>query len=589
METNPNNYIEIAVGSVSNRAIAIQPDELHKYIKPNQELYRSLFTLDDTAFEHFRDQHTIKTYKGKFSLDRIILDIDKGKDTGDFTMTRASDVVTQLIEMGCEEKYIRVWFSGRGFHIDIPNIYGFKPDEELPQIVKQTIANDFGDTVDNIYDKGRLIRVGHSFNLKSQLYKIPLSINDLFNLEYDKVKELALNQIRPDGYKHSIVNGYIPIWEDRIYVPKQVTVNREIPEGSKYNANVTCVQKMWDGNKQGRRHVVLLRMINAWRRMGITKEMSHAGAMACVPTLEGSELRKLVNDVYKWNHQGYSCNDNIMSEFCDPVCKYFKQKNYGTDIKTAKELSNAFMEFVQTDFTESSFNLKDIYNIPNDYVFMPGELCILIGDTKLGKTAWLQNVIAPLKSMRILFLSLEVNEWMIFRRFAQVANGMTKQEVMEIYKSRDEEKINQIVSSIDHINCTTTAPNIESIKEIVSDQKPDIVVIDTVDVIDVPFQRDPLAKMDTVINSLKAIANEQNMIFFGISHISKSASNDVLNVHSAKGSSAIEQKADKIIGIIGDRDNSQRRVIRSLASRDEDGFEIACMFDYSIFKFKEIT
>jgi predicted ATP-dependent serine protease len=317
--------------------------------------------------------------------------------------------------------------------------------------------------------------------------------------------------------------------------------------------------------------------------------MSHAGAMACVPTLEGTELNKLVNDVYKWNHQGYSCNDNIMSEFCDPVCKYFKQKNYGTDIKTAKELSNAFMEFVQTDFTESSFNLKDIYNIPNDYIFMPGELCILIGDTKLGKTAWLQNVIAPLKSMRILFLSLEVNEWMIFRRFAQVANGMTKQEVMEIYRSRDEEKISQIISSIDHINCTTTAPNIESIKEIVSDQKPDIVVIDTVDVIDVPFQRDPLAKMDTVINSLKAIANEQNMIFFGISHISKSASNDVLNVHSAKGSSAIEQKADKIIGIIGDRDNSQRRVVRSLASRDEDGFEIACMFDYSIFKFKEIA
>ena len=175
-----------------------------------------------------------------------------------------------------------------------------------------TIDSHFGKLVDNIYDKGRLIRVGHSFNLKSQLYKIPLSINDLFNLEYEKVKELALNQTRPDGYKHSIVNGYAPIWEDRIYVPKQVTVNREVPEGSKYNANVTCVQKMWDGNKQGRRHVVLLRMINAWRRMGITKEMSHAGAMACVPTLEGTELNKLVNDVYKWNHQGYSCNDNIM-------------------------------------------------------------------------------------------------------------------------------------------------------------------------------------------------------------------------------------------------------------------------------------
>tara|TARA_B110000467_G_C18338984_1_gene501405 strand:+ start:6316 stop:8085 length:1770 start_codon:yes stop_codon:yes gene_type:complete len=589
MEANPNNYIEIAVGSVSNRAIAIPPQDLHKYIKPNTELYRSLFTLDGTAFDHFRDQHTIKTYKGKYSLDRIILDVDKGKDTGDYTMTRTQNVITQLVEMGCEEKYIRVWFSGRGFHIDIPNLYGFKEDIELPQIVKQTIDNDFGKTVDNIYDKGRLIRVGHSFNLKSQLYKIPLSVNEIFNIEYKDVKELALNQMRPDGFSHETVNGYTPIWEERIHIPKQVTVSREIPSGSKFNANITCVQKMWGADKSGRRHVVLLRMINAWRRMGITKEMSHSGAMACVPSLESAELEKVVNDVYKWEHQGYSCNDHIMSEFCDSACKYFKQKNYGTEIKTVQELSNSFREFIQTDFTESSFNLKDMYNIPNDYRFMPGELAVLIGDTKLGKTAWIQNIIAPLKSMKVLFLSLEVNEWMIFRRFAQVANGMTKAEVNEIYLSDNKEMIKSIESSLDHINITTTAPNIESVKEIVCDKQPDIVIIDTIDAIDVPFSRDPLSKMDTVINGLKAIANEQNMIFFGISHISKSASGETLNIHSAKGSSAIEQKADKVLGIIGDRENSQRRVIRSLASRDEDGFELAFMFDYSKFQFKEIT
>ena len=288
------------------------------------------------------------------------------------------------------------------------------------------------------------------------------------------------------------------------------------------------------------------------------------------------------------SHKGYSCNDNIMSEFCDSACKYFKQKNYGTDVKTAGELSNTFREFIHTDFTESSFNLKDIYNIPSDYTFMPGELCILLGDTKLGKTAWIQNIVTPLKSMKVLFLSLEVNDKLIFRRFAQVANKMTKVEVIETYKANNEDDIKKIESSIDHINITTTPPNIESIKEIVSDKQPDIVVIDTIDSIDVPFLNDSIQKMDKIINSLKAIANEQNMIFFGISHISKHASSEMLNVHSAKGSSAIEQKADKIIGIIGDRDNSQRRIIRSLASRDEDSFEVACLFDHNTFEFKEI-
>ena len=94
--------------------------------------------------------------------------------------------------------------------------------------------------------------------------------------------------------------------------------------------------------------------------------------------------------------------------------------------------------------------------------------------------------------------------------------------------------------------------------------------------------------MDVIVNSLKQIANQMDVIFIGISHISKGASYGALNVHSAKGSSAIEQKADKIIGIIGDRDSSSRRIVKSLASRDEDGFEITCHFDHNIFQFKEI-
>ena len=61
-----------------------------------------------------------------------------------------------------------------------------------------------------------------------------------------------------------------------------------------------------------------------------------------------------------------------------------------------------------------------------------------------------------------------------------------------------------------------------------------------------------------------------------------------MSVHSAKGNSAIEQKADKIIGIIGDKDSSSRRIIKSLASRDENDFELACDFKYETFEFKEL-
>ena len=92
--------------------------------------------------------------------------------------------------------------------------------------------------------------------------------------------------------------------------------------------------------------------------------------------------------------------------------------------------------------------------------------------------------------------------------------------------------------------------------------------------------------MEKIITDLKQLAQSANIIIIGISHISKNASDGILNIHSAKGNSVIEQKADKVIGIVGDR-LSQRRTIRSLASRDEAGFILSCRFDYETFQFQE--
>lgn len=582
-------FIELAVGSVSNRAFAIEPDTLSKYLKPNQELYRSLFVLDDTAFNHFKDQKTIKSYKGNFSLDKIVFDIDKGKNSGEDTVLRTKHFIEALFDMGLNRDLIRVWFSGRGFHVEIPDVYGFEPSTKLPYIVKLTLDDQFGDMIDNIYDRGRLIRVGYSYNLKSHLYKTPILLEEIDTLSYNEITDLC---------KEFFTRSYEPlptdvekIWGDKIKLPPQEATETEyINNTSKYNANVTCVQKMWDSDKKGKRHIVLLRMANAWRRMGLNKEATTALAIQNVPSLEPNEITRLVEDVYKWEHKGYGCNDVIMSSYCDPVCKYYKRKNYGTEVYSSLELSDRLRDFIHTDFSSNSFNLKEIYpTILEDYRFMPGELAVLLGDTKLGKTAFLQNIVCKLHHLNVLYLSLEVNEWMIYRRFLQVANRMTKDQISTIYKYNDEERIEQLVKSVQHINVMTVPPDIDSMKQLISDLQPGVVCIDTMDAIDVKFCNDPFTKAERVVNSLKQIANQQDVIIFGISHISKSASREVLSVHSAKGNSAIEQKADKILGIMGDRDSTSRRIIKSLASRDENGFELACDFKYETFEFKELT
>jgi len=586
MADNNVKYVELAIGSVSNRAYAIRPEHITKYIKPNQELYRSLFILDKSAFEHFRDKGSIKSYKGTYALNTVIFDIDRGKKTGQDTKQRALSFYETLLEQGLEDDQIHIWFSGRGFHIEIPNLYGFVPSENLPYQAKMTIDSHFGKLVDNIYDKGRLIRVGYTINMKSELYKLPLSWKMLNDMTYLEICEYC--QTQKQDYNHKPFDeNQITIWEDKVLDVKEFKEeNNADVSNTNLNAHVTCVQKMWKSDKEGERHITLLRMANGWRRMGIQKEGAIKMSEYNIPSLDHNEILKIIDDVYAWEHNGYSCSDTIMEKYCDPICKFYKNKNYGLEVLNVKELSSKLRDFVHMDMDTNSFNLKDYYPMNTDYRFLPGELAILLGDTKLGKTAWLQSLMVKLSHMNVMYLSLEVGDWLIFRRFLQAGNGITKQEVNETYRIYDEDRVNKINDKVKHIKVMTTSPDIDSMKQLIADNQPQIVCIDTIDAIEVKYNNDPFTKMEKIVNSLKQIATQMDVIFFGISHISKGASRDMLTVHSAKGNSAIEQKADKILGIQGQRDANNIRVIRSLASRDETDFEMAFDFDYKTFQFK---
>ena len=48
-----NKYVEVAAGGVSNRGNICKVKELSKYLKPNLELYRSMYRLDDSAIEQY--------------------------------------------------------------------------------------------------------------------------------------------------------------------------------------------------------------------------------------------------------------------------------------------------------------------------------------------------------------------------------------------------------------------------------------------------------------------------------------------------------------------------------------------------------
>jgi predicted ATP-dependent serine protease len=162
---------------------------------------------------------------------------------------------------------------------------------------------------------------------------------------------------------------------------------------------------------------------------------------------------------------------------------------------------------------------------------------------------------------------------------------MSKADVFEHYKNSN----NGLSTAISHISVMTAAPDLQVIRRLVAEHKPHLLVVDTTDCIIPPRRNEELAEENSVARGLKDIAQTQDTIIIGVHHISKfAATQGKLNIHSGKGSSAFEQKADKVISIEGNVDSSLR-TITSLGARDEASFKLLVDIDWNTFRFKQVS
>ena len=564
-------FVELAIGSPSKRGTLIPEEDIWDIVYEKgatQPVYKSVYRYDEDALEFVKKSGSIKNFLGTRYITEVPIDIDKGDNSDEHTLEQTKLITDFLFkELSLKDGNYGIYYSGTGYHIDISaNCFMFPPGPELPFIVKQTmmtILNDFRPDL-SVYTRTAIIRLAHTLNIKSQLYKIPLTIDELHS-SVDNIVALAADRRLDSGVKELWGDGSL-----EEHVVKEVPEVKSMQKVSEPNNVVPCIQTMYRrGPVEGTRNNTLLRIASHFRRHGLPSDAAKAALLHwndnnLNPQVVIDKVESTYNHGYK-----YGCQDELMMKVCEPKCIYYKNKDYLVDVMTSDDLQQDLEDRIESDFTGRMINLAEMFGFVNkDCSIYPGELVTIFGPTGANKTTLAQNIalgydfmndeIRPEWQMPTLYLSLELSGWYLHRRNQQIVSGMNKDDVTTNYKYIGK-NYNQFLK---HVNVQTVAPNTDSITKQIRELQPRLVIVDYIDLVETPRGiNGEYESIRYISHYLSNLAVNSDIIIIQVSQTSREYSrNQILDIYAGKGSGAIENASRKVLGISGMQDSPEKKI-----------------------------
>ena len=241
-------------------------------------------------------------------------------------------------------EYINIYFAGnKGFHIIVSEkVFGIKPCNDLNikyKIIVNEIKNmTLNKTIDTgIYDKKRLIRFPHSINSKKNLYKVPITEEDLKKFSLHDIIEYS----KTDKNINHINASYNRKSEEEFNKIVTEHINKEKKYNNKSNKNFInpnykipiCVKCMYNsGAIKGTRNNTLVILSSALLQKGIPlKEcielMYQWNIEKNDEPLDNREVENTVTSSYNLllNGKRYGCSSIIDLGYCQyEKCRIYR-------------------------------------------------------------------------------------------------------------------------------------------------------------------------------------------------------------------------------------------------------------------------
>ena len=221
---------------------------------------------------------------------------------------------------------------------------------------------------------------------------------------------------------------------------------------------------------------------------------------------------------------------------------------------------------------------------------VPGEFALFVADTKIGKTAILQNLCYKARRLKTLFFQMELPKELLFERFVAMHGKMKCGLVEKTYEDGEELGRDCLEKSFPNIIICPEArlkpERLEQLilkSELMLGEKPKLVLVDYVQLMK-GSGGSRYEQATHVGESMKEIAKVTNTIVVACSQVARPAGHDHSykpTLHSAKDSGSFESSAGLVIGVSrGGQDDQTLMEMNVLAcTKGGAGTQVFCNFD----------
>lgn len=548
---------------------------------PDKDYYESIYLYNEDHLKRFQEKNSLAGITD-VKTDRLVFDFDSKSDLTK-ALNDAQDLVDILLTTyEIDENAIRIFFSGsKGFHVEI-HLNDMLSRPEFENIV-ETIAGDLQTFDTAIKDQQRLFRFPLTKNDKTKRFKIPLSINQLFELSLEDIQKLSLHNDEPSFY--DILSSYSTIdlpksfknikkesKKEKVKAVEVMVEQTDTPDMSRKPKHLTPAKYVLQEGyfDEGERNEACMILASTYRYLGYNKEHAYNMLKATLrlrshrlgrPEYDKEELWKtIVEPVFSptWKGGVYSEEDGLLAKTI---------KRYKLDKISIQDVGLVSLNSVADYFKDFAINIDKntirlgIQEIDEKVRVTTSMLVCLLAAPGAGKTSISLGILNTISNNneKAIFFSLDMGVPQVYQRIIQRHTGEKADNILENYKNNNVQKIAEYNEALmrEYKNvkfCFRSGMTTEHIKESLIYERdttgslPKLIVIDYLECIQGPYS-DSNANKALIATQLKDIANEFGVCIFLLVQPAKQSgdpSQELLSYTQIKGSSVLGEAASVV-------------------------------------------